>query len=136
MKTLYHASPYSFDKFEIPYNGLHFGTLESAIQAVEYKKDKLEDGFFYLYQVVLDISLCEDVFDIGQDWAEYLEKDTSKVYSYTNKYEPSTGKSYVVFCPRFIKSVESKEKLSLFAYKNKIGELHTWEQILINSEDL
>lgn len=123
MKTLYHASPDNFDKFEIPYNGLHFGSFESAIQALDYKREKLKFDRFYLYKVTLDDSICEDVFDVGKDWKDYLEGDTTKVYSYTNKYEPSSSKSYVIFNTEFIKSLVSKQELNINDYECDLDKL-------------
>ena len=110
--TVFHASLHKIDKFEIPYQGLHFGSFESALQAVERKCEQNGTDEFYLHRVLLDITTCEDVFDAGEDWRGYLDGDTNRVYSYTNKYEPSISKSYVIFSTRFIKSIESLEQLS------------------------
>lgn len=111
--TAYHASLCKIDKFKIPFNGLHFGGKDSAYQAVERKCIQNNCKTFYLHKVVLDVSRTEDVFDQGDGWREYLQQDTSKIFSYTNKYEPSTSKSYVTFNTDFIVDVVDTQLLSL-----------------------
>ena len=106
MVTVYHASNNLFTKFEIPHNGLHFGSIESAKEAVSRKSGKK-----YLYKVKLDGQI-EDVFDCGFNWSEELNSCEKKIYSYTNKYEPSIHKSYVIFSDKYIKQM------------NFIGELN------------
>lgn len=96
---LYHASPYSFEAFEMRRGGLHFGGLESAIQAVERHIGDCTDEF-YLYKVKIDISDVQEVFDCGgaEDWEIEKTISSAKVLSYKNEYEPCKNKSYVVFC--------------------------------------
>lgn len=96
---LYHASPHCFDVFEMRRGGLHFGGLESAIQAVERHIYGCTDEFF-LYKVRLDISNVQEVFDCGgaEDWEIEKSISNSKILSYKNQYEPCKDKSYVVFC--------------------------------------
>ena len=119
----FHASPVRIKEFEIPYAGLHFGDLSAALQAVERKLEYSNTDTFYLHEVVLDISNVEDVFDSGNDWRDDLDGDTSKVFSYTNKYEPSSGKSYVMFDTKFIKKVVKVSKESLIAYEDELNKL-------------
>ena len=52
-----------------------------------------------------------------------LDGDTTKIFSYTNKYEPSSSKSYVMFDTKFIKKVLSVSKESLTAYEEKLNKL-------------
>lgn len=124
MKTVYHASPNHITEFRIPLNGLHFGTKESAIQAITYKKDKLEnETIFYLHKAVIDDSVVEDTFDCGEDWRSEIGDDVDKLWSYTNKHEPSVGKSYVMFDTKFIKQVVSVEKLNLEDFDEFLTEM-------------
>lgn len=119
-KTVYHASPVRITKFQIPAQGLHVGDKDSAIQAIHYKRNKLVDGIFYLHKLVINIDDVEDVFDAGEDWRYALGCDTSKVYSYTNKYEPSSGKSFVMFDTKFIVETLSIED-SLLGDVEEVG---------------
>ena len=119
----FHASPVRITTFEVPYAGLHFGDLSAALQAVERKLNYSNTDTFYLHEVVIDISSVEDVLDSGDDWRNDLNGDTSKIFSYTNKYEPSSSKSYVMFDTKFIKKVLSVSKESLTAYEEKLNKL-------------
>ncbi|AGG57865.1 hypothetical protein VPBG_00093 [Vibrio phage helene 12B3] len=110
---VYHASLHKIDNFEIPFNGLHMGTKESALQAVERKGVQYETDTYYLHEILIDARSAEDVFDSGDSWREDLQGDTSKVFSYTNKYEPSSGKSYVMFSTKYIKDILSVEKCTI-----------------------
>lgn len=124
MKTVYHASTAHITEFRIPLNGLHFGTKESALQAVTYKRDKLENGnLFYLHKVIIDDSTVEDTFDCGEDWRYEIGDEVDKLWSYTNKYEPSVGKSYVMFDTKFIKQMVSVEQLNLEDFDEFLTEL-------------
>lgn len=106
-KILYHASPYLFELFEMRRGGLHFGGLESAVQAVARHIDGCTDEF-YLYTVKLDTSAVQDVFDCGgaDDWEIEKTITNCKVMSYKNQYEPCKDKSYVVFCLSKIEIVD------------------------------
>ena len=120
---VFHASPVRIKEFEIPYAGLHFGDLSSALQAVERKLDHSITDTFYLHEVVLDISNVEDVFDSGDDWRDDLDGDTTKVFSYTNKYEPSSSKSYVMFDTKFIKEVVKVSEESIITYTDELNKV-------------
>ena len=119
----FHASPVRIKEFEIPYSGLHFGDLSAALQAVERKLESSDTDTFYLHEVLLEVSNAEDVFDSGNDWRDDLDGDTSKVFSYTNKYEPSIGKSYVMFDTKFIKKVVKVSQEPLNTYEDELNKL-------------
>ena len=119
----FHASPTRITTFEIPYAGLHFGDVSAALQAVERKLEYANTDTFYLHEILLDISNVEDVFDSGDDWRDDLDGDTSKVFSYTNKYEPSSGKSYVMFDTKFIKEVICVSEEHLNTYEEELNKL-------------
>ena len=103
----FHASLCDFDTFQMTEQGIHFGTIESALIAVERKAEQIVElhgskarpTSFYLYEVELDISRFVEEFDQGYDWAKSFEKevDSIKGYVYNNKYEPSNGPSYITW---------------------------------------
>jgi hypothetical protein len=103
--TVYHASPVKINLFEVTEQGIHFGSLESAVEAICRKIDYGEN--FFLHKVRLDISNYIENFDVGYNWRSWFqnEPDEVKGYIYTNKYEPSTEKSYVTWCPETIRTV-------------------------------
>lgn len=99
---VYHASLHSFDVFEVTEQGIHFGTKESALQAIERKI--IDHEYFFLYEVLLDISQFVEEYDQGYDWRSSFinEPDNVKGYIYKNKYEPSNDLSYMTWNPSVI----------------------------------
>ena len=98
---LYHSSYTKIDKFELPYNGLHLGSLKSSIEAGLRKAYKY-DSDVYIHKCSCFINphntIKEIYDDLGEDWQSALEdiKQHNKHWiRYTNKYEPSVKKSYL-----------------------------------------
>ena len=98
---LYHSSYTKIDKFELPYNGLHLGSLKSSIEAGLRKAYKY-DSSVYIHKCSCFINphnTIQEIYDdLGEDWQSALEdlKQHSKHWiRYTNKYEPSVKKSYL-----------------------------------------
>lgn len=94
--TVFHASPIDFNEFEVQEQGIHFGSKESAFEAVSRK---VTDGKIFLYKVLLDVSQFVEEFDLGYNWYSSFSKEPKYVkgYVYSNKYEPSTKPSYVTW---------------------------------------
>jgi len=103
--AVYHASPVRIDNFEVSEQGIHFGSLESAIEAICRKVDYGE--VFFLHKVRLDISNYIETFDVGYNWRAWFQNEPVEVegYIYTNQYELSVKKSYVTWCPETINTV-------------------------------
>ena len=98
---LYHSSYTKIDKFELPCNGLHLGSLKSSIEAGLRKVYKY-DSDVYIHKCSCFINpyntIKESYDDLGEDWQSALEdlKQHNKHWiRYTNKYEPSVKKSYL-----------------------------------------
>ena len=116
---VYHASLHSFDEFKVTDQGIHFGSKESALVAVERKAEQIVElhgesarpAKFWLYTVELDTSSFVEEFDHGYDWAKSFEKeiDSIKGYVYTNRYEPSSAPSYITWDADTIKSFSKHE---------------------------
>lgn len=116
---VYHASLDDFKVFKVTEQGIHFGSKESALIAVERKAEQIAElhgiskypKSFYLYKVELDVSSFVDEFDQGYDWAKSFEKeiDSIKGYVYNNKYEPSTKPSYITWDLDTIKIIDKRE---------------------------
>lgn len=99
--VLYHSSYTKIDKFELPCNGLHLGSLKSSIEAGLRKVYKY-DSDVYIHKCSCFINphntIKESYDDLGEDWQSALEdlKQHNKHWiRYTNKYEPSVKKSYL-----------------------------------------
>lgn len=109
--TVYHASPVEINLFEVTEQGIHFGSRESAVEAVSRKVNPGEK--FFLHKVSLDISKYIESFDMGYNWKEMFENEHPDItgYVYTNKYEPSTKKSYVTWCTDTIKILEITQEV-------------------------
>lgn len=102
---LYHASPSRIFSFIIPNeNGLHLGSVDSAIYAAQRKSTS-----YYLYRCNVAISNPIDVEDCGYDWKSEIDFAAYQGYDairYRNKYEPSASPSYVIWDARKIISFE------------------------------
>ena len=103
---VFHCSPVRITDFYIPENGLHFGSLESGIIAVSRKLTNQVPCTIYVHKVKLDVTRCQELFDIGFNWAEEVKYESGKIFKYKNKYEPSLFPSYVIFDTSLIISVE------------------------------
>ena len=98
---LYHSSYTKIDKFELPCNGLHLGSLKSSIEA------GLRKAYKYDFDVYIHKCSCfinphntiQEIYDdLGEDWQsalEDLEQHNKHWIKYTNKYEPSLHESYL-----------------------------------------
>lgn len=100
---LYHYSPDLFNHFDFS-NGIHFGSAESALEAVNRKQTFCH----YIYEVDLDVSNTTEVFDVGstERWLETKRIETINGFSgvsYKNLYEPSSAKSYYVWDSSIVK---------------------------------
>ena len=98
---LYHSSYTKIDKFELPCNGLHLGSLKSSVEA------GLRKAYKYDYDVYIHKCSCfinphntiQEIYDdLGEDWQSALgdlKQHKKHWVRYTNKYEPSVKKSYL-----------------------------------------
>lgn len=95
--TAYHASPFFFEDFENQKHGIHVGSYQSALEAVQRKTS----NEFYLYTVRVDTSCFVEEFDHGYDWESVFKYEPQQVkgYIYQNRYEPSHVSSYVSWVP-------------------------------------
>jgi len=96
---LYHSSYTRIGRFEIPVNGLHFGSLKSSLEAGLRKAYKYNTNV-YVHKCACYINSTNriDYDDLGEDWSIALSelKEYNKDWiRYTNKYEPSISKSYM-----------------------------------------
>ena len=98
---LYHSSYTKIDKFELPCNGLHLGSLKSSIEAGLLKAYKY-DSDVYIHKCSCFINphkTIQEIYDdLGEDWQSALEdlKQHNRHWiRYTNNYEPSVKKSYL-----------------------------------------
>ena len=99
--VLYHSSYTKIDKFELPCNGLHLGSLKSSVEAGLRKTYKY-DSNVYIHKCSCFINphnTIQEIYDdLGEDWQSALEdlKQHNRHWiRYTNKYEPSVKKSYL-----------------------------------------
>lgn len=109
---LYHASPVLIERFDYT-NGVHFGSYESALQAVLRKTTDV----IYMHQVITTHDkyyLSEDVggFDRWLDVIDQAEEYGYDVIGYKNLYEPSSSKSYVFINDKYI-TIERVVKLTV-----------------------
>lgn len=97
--TAYHASPDLFDVFVCTEQGVHLGSVESALQAIRRKVSK--GDIFYLYKVEVNTTKFIEEFDRGFYWNTLFSSEPECVegYIYMNRYEPSTKPSYVTWKP-------------------------------------
>ena len=103
---VYHASPCKIELFTKRNNGIHMGSLYSALQAVQRKNvDEV-----YIHKLKLNTeNIIENFPDAGDDWLEvieYLEENEKTVLSYKNQYEPSIYKSYLCIDPKEFEVLE------------------------------
>ena len=99
---LYHASTALFDKFYIPYGGLHLGGLHSALEAAlrHLRSPRNDSGActVYLYQVHVQLGTVHCTEDLGGEdsWREVFSTEYDSV-QYDNKYELDNVPSYMVW---------------------------------------
>ena len=102
---LYHYSPNLFNHFDFS-NGVHFGSAESALEAVKRK----QKFCYYIYEVEVDIKNTTEVFDVGstEEWLKTKRIEASSGFSgvsYKNLYEPSSIKSYYIWDSSIVKLI-------------------------------
>lgn len=123
---VYHASNVEIQKFKFGENGVHFGGLNSAIEAGLRKADAFSENEIYLHTCELTLSK-EHIYesdDVGcaEEWLVEIEeakRNGKKAIKYINRYEPCSKASYLVIDPNIIKLVsmvkmdydEAEEKL-------------------------
>ena len=105
-QVVYHCSPVKIDQFYIPENGLHFGSLESALIAAARHVVNQDEMKVFVHKVKINVTKCQELFDVGFNWAEEVNHETCKIFRYKNKYEPSLQPSYVLFDTSLILSIE------------------------------
>lgn len=112
--TLFHASPVNIKKFYIPYGGLHFGGINSALEAALRKVRISKSKIVYLHECTVNVNSffeCEDLCT-HDDWERHIEymkiHEKDNVLKYKNKFEPDVVPSYVVWDENLVKIVNVK----------------------------
>lgn len=106
---VFHASTVSINEFYMPYGGLHFGGMMSAIQcSLRHLYEEREKGSIidtiYIHRCFIDDVHMYDGTDAGNNigWQkQYIQaqqEDTRyNCIKYTNQYEPDILPSYCLF---------------------------------------
>lgn len=115
----YHASPVLISRFRCTEQGVHVGSLESALEAVSRKIGR--DSEFFLHRVEVDTSRFVEEIDHGYDWRSVFEKevDTVNGYVYSNRYEPSSELSCVTWKPEETLKILDVSKKTLNDFRKK-----------------
>ena len=112
---LYHASRSLIRKFHINQQGLHFGSINSSLEAALRHSD---GDKIYLHKVLLSEKTFEKVYDcldVGYDWESIIEEADQFDYTcirYLNKYEPSISKSYCIWDEGLVECIAEIKVLS------------------------
>lgn len=99
---LYHASTVKIDQFYIPYGGLHFGginsSLEAALRKLRSDMNVHDAQTVYLHKCSVNLGRIVLMDDLGDDqsWREVFSTEYDSV-KYNNKYEPDTEPSYMIW---------------------------------------
>lgn len=105
---LFHASSVRIEKFHIPHGGLHFGGINSALEAALRKirasrYDINPLNYVYLHECTLNINTVYETDDLcgADDWAKEIEfakcSTNADAIKYWNKYEPDMVYSYLIW---------------------------------------
>ncbi len=102
---LYHAGPVLIECFHQNYGGVHFGSYDSAIEAASRKGPEC-----VMHCCEVNLGRIVPVLDLGnadawEDEIKYSSKYGDSL-EYTNKYEPSTSKSYVLMNLELLQGVK------------------------------
>lgn len=115
---VFHASTVKIEEFYIPFGGLHFGGIHSALECA---LRKLYQGREAGYDIdTVHIHRCEligtkyyESDDLGSDigWCKLNDKLIKEKYDfeiikYINKYEPDVLPSYCVFDQKYVKILD------------------------------
>jgi hypothetical protein len=98
---LYHASTVKIESFHIPYGGLHFGGIYSAIIAAlrHYYSNDLSTEILHIHCCEVDINNPVLVDDQGsaEQWENEFKSVRGDALEYNNKFEPDTENSFCIF---------------------------------------
>lgn len=109
---LYHASRSHIDEFYVNPEGLHLGSLNSALEAALRHSSLGEDGKpIYVHKVKVKKEMFGKVYesnDVGYDWYPIILDAATYGYTcirYVNKYEPSIKPSFCIWNKGMVESI-------------------------------
>ncbi|AFC21503.1 hypothetical protein GAP32_055 [Cronobacter phage vB_CsaM_GAP32] len=115
---VFHASTVKINDFYIPYGGLHFGGMHSALEcALRKLYQGKEAGYdidtIHIHRCELTGSKYYESDDLGSDvgWRKLYNNLTKnnvdfQIVKYINKYEPDVLPSYCVFDTSMVKILD------------------------------
>lgn len=115
---VYHASTVKIEKFYIPYGGLHFGgiysALECAMRHIYRGREKgIDISTIHIHRCELTGSTIYESDDLGgdHDWHKLNDNLFNlgikyDIIKYINRYEPDTTSSYCIFRDNLVKILD------------------------------
>lgn len=112
---LFHCSTVKIDNFYIPYGGLHFGGINSALEAALRKlrspMNVVNADTVYLHKCIVDLGIITFCDDLGGDdsWRSVIDECQRLGFNsvqYKNLYEPDSVPSYMIWESNRVKILE------------------------------
>lgn len=112
---LYHCSTVKIDSFYIPFGGLHFGGINSALEAALRKlrspRNTLDHKEIHIHKCLVELGKTQHSEDLGGEdsWRAVIDECSRLGFNsvqYKNVYEPDSVPSYMIWDASRVKIIE------------------------------